>query len=128
MTDKSRLPDFLVIGKAIAGGIPIAIYGFTEALSAAMNATFANKFQTSQMGLGGTLTGNAFALRAMQATLTEVATPDAFARMIAMCTRAADGLETAIAAAGLPWTVTRCGARAELQYLPETPRNGTDAT
>ncbi len=120
-------PDFLVVGKAIAGGIPAAIYGFTEAISEAMNASFASAFQTSQMGLGGTLTGNAFALRAMQATLTEVATPDAFDRMISLCTRAADGLEAGIATAGLPWTVTRCGARCELQYLRESPRNGTES-
>ncbi len=120
-------PDFVVIGKAIAGGVPVAIYGFTEPISEAMNATFANKFQTSQMGLGGTLTGNAFVLRAMHATLTEVATPAAFDEMIRMSTRAADGLEAAIASAGLLWTVTRCGARAELQYLSETPRNGTES-
>ena len=92
-----------------------------------MNATFANAFQTSQMGLGGTLTGNAFVLRAMQATLTEVATPAAFDRMISLCARAADGLEAAIAAAGLPWTVTRCGARCELQYLPRSPKTGTES-
>ena len=120
-------PDFLVVGKAIAGGVPVAVYGFTDAISEAMNATFATAFQTSQMGLGGTLTGNAFVLRAMQATLTEVATPAAFDRMISLCTRAAEGLEAGIAAAGLPWTVTRCGARCELQYLPRSPRTGTES-
>jgi len=120
-------PDFFVVGKSIAGGIPIAVYGFTEEISTAMNATFASRFQTSQMGIGGTLTGNAFALRAMQANLTRVATPEAFGTMIARCDRVADGLEAAIAEAGLPWTVTRCGARCELQYIPEPPKSGSES-
>jgi glutamate-1-semialdehyde 2,1-aminomutase len=120
-------PDFFVVGKSIAGGIPVAAYGFTEAVSDAMNATFANKFQTSQMGIGGTLSGNAFVLRAMQANLEQVATREAFDKMIANCNRVADGLEAAIAASGLPWSVTRCGARCELQYVAETPKNGSDS-
>jgi len=120
-------PDFLVVGKSIAGGIPVAVYGFTEAISEAMNSTFANTFQTSQMGIGGTLSGNAFALRAMQANLAEVATPAAFDNMISTCNLVADGLEAAIVRADLPWTVTRCGARCELQYLSEAPRNGTES-
>ncbi len=120
-------PDFIVVGKSVAGGIPVAVYGFTESISDAMNATFANKFQTSQMGIGGTLTGNAFAMRAMQANLAEVATRTAFDNMISTCNRVADGLDAAIRQSELPWTVTRCGARCELQYIPEAPGNGTES-
>jgi len=120
-------PDFIVVGKSIAGGIPVAVYGFTEVISDAMNATFANKFQTSQMGIGGTLTGNAFALRAMQANLTQVATRTAFDNMISTCNRVAEGLDAAIERSGLPWTVTRCGARCELQYIPHAPTSGTES-
>ena len=120
-------PDFVTLGKCIAGGIPVAVYGFTTAIKAAINATFGRKGLSDPMGIGGTLSGNAFAINAMRATLAEVATPDAFERMIAGANRMADRLEAAIARHALPWSVTRCGARAELQFVPEQPACGSQA-
>ena len=120
-------PDFLVVGKSIAGGIPIATYGFTEEIAQRMDESFAFEFQTSQMGIGGTLTGNAFALNAMKACLLEVATKPAFEHMLAMCNLVVDGLENAILEAQLPWSVTQCGARCELQFMPGTPISGSQS-
>jgi len=79
------------------------------------------------MGIGGTLSANAFAVNAIRATLTHVATEEAFNKMVAGANRMADGLEAAIQKHGLPWSVTRCGARAEMQFMPHPPRKGSEA-
>ena len=47
--------------------------------------------------------------------------------MIAGANRMADGLEAAIQKHDLPWSVTRCGARAELQFIPHPPKTGSEA-
>ena len=120
-------PDFLTLGKSIAGGIPVAVYGFTAAMAERINASFGKKSVADPMGIGGTLSGNAFALAAMRSTLEQVATAEAFRRMTAGQERIADGLEAAIRAHGLPWSVTRCGARCEMQFMPDLPTNGSEA-
>jgi glutamate-1-semialdehyde 2,1-aminomutase len=79
------------------------------------------------MGIGGTLSANAFAVNAIRANLTHVATRPAFETMIAGANRMADGLEAAIEKHNLPWSVTRCGARAELQFMPYPPKKGSEA-
>ena len=120
-------PDFVTLGKAIAGGIPVAVYGFTAHVADRINATFGLKAVSDPMGIGGTLSANALAISAMQATLRFVATEAAFEKMIAGANRMADGLEAAIKKHCLPWSVTRCGARAELQFMPNAPKNGFEA-
>lgn len=120
-------PDFITLGKSIAGGIPVAVYGFTRAMAERINASFGRKSVADPMGIGGTLSGNAFAVAAMRATLEKVATAEAFARMIAGQERISDGLEAALSKYDLPWSVTRCGARCEMQFMPTLPVNGTEA-
>jgi glutamate-1-semialdehyde aminotransferase len=63
----------------------------------------------------------------MRATLGEVLTEEAFARMISLAGRWTAGVEAGIAEAGLPWHVTRLGCRAEYLFGPDPPRNGTEA-
>ena len=120
-------PDFLTLGKSIAGGIPVAVYGFTSEMADQINATFGRKSVSDPMGIGGTLSGNAFAIRAMEATLQEVATPAAFERMIAGQERLSDGLDAALQKYNIPWSVTRCGARCEMQFMPTLPVTGSEA-
>ena len=120
-------PDFITLGKSIAGGIPVAVYGFTAQIAAQINASFGRKPVSDPMGIGGTLSANAFAVNAIRATLTHVATEAAFKKMIAGANRLADGLAAAIKKHGLPWSVTRCGARAEMQFMPHPPRKGSEA-
>jgi glutamate-1-semialdehyde 2,1-aminomutase len=120
-------PDFITLGKSIAGGIPVAVYGFTAELAQKINDTFGRKSVSDPMGIGGTLSGNAFAIRAMEATLKEVATDAAFARMIAGQNRLSDGLEAALKKHAIPWSITRSGARCELQFMPQLPVNGKEA-
>lgn len=120
-------PDFITLGKSIAGGIPVAVYGFTAEMADRINLSFGRKSVADPMGIGGTLSGNAFAIAAMRATLEKVATEEAFARMIAGQERISDGLDAALKRHDLPWSVTRCGARCEMQFMPHLPVNGSEA-
>jgi glutamate-1-semialdehyde 2,1-aminomutase len=119
-------PDIVTIGKPIAGGIPAAAYG----LSAELATRLAGRIELEDVdvgGVGGTLAANALSLAAMRATLSDVLTEDAFARMIPLAGRWTQGVEAAIADAGLPWHVTQLGCRAEYLFGPDRPRNGAEA-
>ena len=83
--------------------------------------------QTDVGGVGGTLAANPLSLAAMRTTLREVLTEEAFARMIDLGGRWADGVRGAIERHDLPWTVQRLGCRAEYWFTPEAPRNGSQA-
>jgi glutamate-1-semialdehyde aminotransferase len=63
----------------------------------------------------------------MRATLGEVLTDDAFARMISLGERFEAGVADAIERHGLPWHVTRLGCRVEYLFRAERPRTGSDA-
>jgi glutamate-1-semialdehyde aminotransferase len=119
-------PDVVTIGKPIAGGIPAAAYGFADELAGRIAASIELE-DVDVGGVGGTLAANALSLAAMRATLGEVLTDEAFARMIPLAERWTAGVEQAVAEAALPWHVTRLGCRAEYLFGPNRPRNGTEA-
>ena len=64
---------------------------------------------------------------AVRATLSEVLTDEAFARMIPLAGRWADGVQGVIDEFGLPWVVKQLGCRAEYWPRPVPPRNGGEA-
>ncbi len=118
-------PDMLTIGKTIGGGIPAGAYGFTEELADRIRASIA--WEDSDVGgIGGTLAGNALSMAAIRATLTQVLTDDAFARMLPLGERWAGGVDGVIRRNDVPWHVTRLGARAEYHFMPDLPRNGSE--
>jgi glutamate-1-semialdehyde 2,1-aminomutase len=119
-------PDVVTVGKPIAGGIAASAYGFTDELADRIAASIELE-DVDVGGVGGTLAANALSLAAMRATLGEVLTAEAFARMVPLAERWTSGVEDAIAETGLPWHVTRLGCRAEYLFGPERPRNGTEA-
>ena len=119
-------PDFLTIGKAIAGGVPTGTFGMTKAVSAAIKK--AVKIEIIDTGgIGSTLAGNAFSLAAMRATLSKVLTQSAFKHMIALGDRWSDGVDAAIKEFDLPWHCNRLGARGEYLFAPKAPRTGKEA-
>src|SRR3954469_21109410 len=119
-------PDVLTIGKAIGGGIPIGAYGLSEALAGALLGR--DDLDLVDMGgVGGTLAGNPVSMAATRATLEEVLTDEAFAVMIATATTFADGIGEIIKRYGLPWSVSRLGARAEYRFADPAPRNGNES-
>jgi glutamate-1-semialdehyde 2,1-aminomutase len=119
-------PDLFVIGKPIASGVPAATYGCTAEVGERITARIQLE-DCDTGGIGGTLAGNALSLAAIRTTLEHVLTPAAFAHMIPLAERFADGVADAIAEAGLPWHVTRLGCRAEYLFHPHAPRNGGEA-
>jgi glutamate-1-semialdehyde 2,1-aminomutase len=119
-------PDIVTIGKAIAGGVPCGAYGLSAELAA--RALARTDLDLVDMGgVGGTLAGNPVSLAAARACLGEVLTDTAFARMIELTEGLAGRLADTIARAGLPWSVSRLGARVEYRFADPAPRNGTES-
>jgi glutamate-1-semialdehyde 2,1-aminomutase len=126
MTARDGLtPDLLVIGKTIGGGIPAGAYGMTADVAARLAGTI-DPDVSDIGGIGGTLAGYALSMAAIRATLGEVLTDEAFARMIPLAERWEDGVARAIARHGVPWHVTRLGARAEYHFVATPPRTGAE--
>jgi glutamate-1-semialdehyde 2,1-aminomutase len=115
-----------VVGKAVAGGMPCAVYGFGDDLAARM-ARAKDAAPAGHSGIGTTLTASLLALAALRATLAEVNTAEAAAAMDVRAARLASGLGAVFRRHALPWTVTRLGARMELQFRTDAPRNADEA-
>jgi glutamate-1-semialdehyde 2,1-aminomutase len=120
-------PDLLTVGKAIAAGIPAAAYGFSREVADRLEALLPRDERADVGGIGGTVAANVLSFAAMRATLGEVLTDEAFARMIDLGERFEAGVAGAIERHGLPWHVTRLGCRVEYLFRPERPRNGSEA-
>jgi glutamate-1-semialdehyde 2,1-aminomutase len=119
-------PDFLTLGKPLAGGVPAAIYGFTEEVAQA----FQNKLVLEDSdvgGIGGTLAGNALSIAAMKATLKYVLTDEFYAKAFALQEQFTAGVEGVIKEFDLPWIVKRLGNRSEYWFRPTPPKNGGEA-
>ena len=63
----------------------------------------------------------------MRATLGQVLTGEAYAHMLPLGLRWADGVTEVLRRRRVPWHVTRLGARAEYAFAPEPPRTGREA-
>jgi glutamate-1-semialdehyde 2,1-aminomutase len=119
-------PDMLTIGKPLAAGVPAAAYGFSE--DVARRATAAISDELADIGgIGGTLAANVLSLASMRATLSEVLTDAAFARMVELGERFEAGVRGVIEGHGLDWHVTRLGCRVEYLFHREVARNGAQA-
>ena len=119
-------PDLLVIGKPIGGGMPVAAYGLSEAVAARVQGSI-HIDEADTGGIGGTLSGNALAMAAVKATLSEVLTPDYFRQTTALAERYVAGVQAVIAEFGAPWSVQRLGNRTEYWFRREPARNGGEA-
>ena len=119
-------PDILVIGKSIAGGIPMGAYGLSAEL--ADRALARSDLDLVDMGgVGGTLAGNPLSIAATRATLEHVLTDGAFTQMIQTATYFAGGVQSVIDQYSLPWSLSQLGARAEYRFASPAPRNGTQS-
>jgi glutamate-1-semialdehyde 2,1-aminomutase len=119
-------PDMLTIGKPIGGGVPSGALGCTREVTERILASLVVR-DSDVGGIGGTLAGNALCLAAMRATLAEVLTEEAYARMIPLGERLELGVRSVIEAYGAPWHVQRLGGRVEYRFRPSPPRNGSEA-
>jgi len=116
-------PDAITLGKAIAGGIPTGAYALSAELAAKVLGDDRGDY-IDVGGVGGTLAGNVLQMAGIRATLSEVLTEEAFARMEALAIRYTAGIEGHLARTGVPWTIERLGCRAEWRFCSPKPRNG----
>lgn len=123
-------PDMFVLGKAIAGGIPAAAFGLSQAMAErvwqVLPPVHPTVRQSAHAGMGGTLAGNALTVAVMRAVLGQVLTDEAFERMLTLSERLQRGVNGTIARHGLPWHATRVGARVETLFALDEPRNATE--
>ena len=118
-------PDFVVVGKPIAGGVPAAAYGMTAEIGERLLGPMLGH-EIDVAGVGGTLTGNALAIAAIRATLSTCLREEDFAVAVPLAERFTSGVASVIDAHGLPWHVQRLGCRAEYWFCPP-PRDGAAA-
>jgi glutamate-1-semialdehyde 2,1-aminomutase len=118
--------DFLVCGKAVAGGVPCAVYGFSAEVEAALQRVWRER-AGGHSGLGTTLSANLLALAALEATLTELMTPAAYTRMERLALRLELGLEALLRARATGWHVVRVGARLEIGFGAVPPRDAVES-
>ena len=119
-------PDAVSLGKSIGGGVPIGAYGVSAELAERINADEEGDYVDTG-GVGGTLAGNALSLAAARATLSEVLTDEAFARMDTLRRRFAEAVEATIAEHDVPWSLVSLGARAEYRFGSPAPRTGAES-
>ena len=119
-------PDFLVVGKPIAGGLPAAAYGFSAQMASRMQAA-KDSAPAGHSGIGTTLSGNMMTLATIHATLTEVATEAAYQHMLALAGLLEQQLIESLKVHYMPWNISRMGARLELQFCEKPPKNASEA-
>ncbi len=120
-------PDFLVVGKPVGGGVPVAFWGMSQDVAQAMSDIRARMSGIGHSGIGTTLSGSTLQIACLRACLEEVMTAAAYETMNRHADRLEQGFTDAIRAAGLPWHVCRVGARLEIVFSPEPVRNAQEA-
>ncbi len=118
-------PDFLVVGKPIAGGVPLAAYGMSAEVAERLVGPMLTA-EADVSGIGGTLTANGLALAAARAALSSALGEEDYAVAIPLAERFTAGVAGVIGKHGLPWNVQRLGCRAEYWFCPP-PRDGAAA-
>jgi len=111
-------PDLVCLAKSLGGGVAVAAIGGTEFVM--------DHIASGRYDQVGTFNGNPLAMAAARAMLCEVATPEAYQRLERLRARAAEGIERAIADAGLTAHVVTAGAKGCVVFAAEPVRNFRD--
>ncbi len=119
-------PDLVTLGKSLAGGVPCGAWGMTEPVAAALRRHIAaGGALANHAGFGGTLAGNALAMRAVRCVLGELSTPQAYQAATQLAGELRAGLAAVIGRHGLDWSVQQLGMRVWLLF-GRPPRTGRD--
>jgi glutamate-1-semialdehyde 2,1-aminomutase len=108
-------PDLVCLAKALGGGIPCGAIGGTEEVMALIT--------DGRYEQVGTFNGNPLTMAAARATLTEVLTPDAYARFDQLRGVMAGGAQALIEEYELPAYVEALGAKGCITFSPDRVRN-----
>ena len=109
-------PDITVMGKVIGGGMPLAAFGGKRAVMEHL-APIGSVYQA------GTLSGNPVATACGLATLRAISQPGFFDALSQSTRSLVDGLSSAAAAAGVPFSADCEGRMFGFFLLPELPQN-----
>ena len=120
-------PDGLVFGKPIAGGIPAAVYGFSADVAERIGHHLARNGD-GRSGIGTTLSGSKIQLALIKAVLFTYFTQSSFAPVVSLAQNLETGIAQCFIKHGVPWHVTRVGARVEFMCCPNRPKNGYEAS
>ncbi len=118
-------PDFVVIGKTIGGGVPVAAYGMSARVASRLEEKL-DRDSIDVGGVGGTLSGSSLAMAVMKATLESTLLAEHYAHTIPLASSWANGVAGVIAERRLEWSVQQLGCRAEY-WFSQTPTNGAQA-
>jgi glutamate-1-semialdehyde 2,1-aminomutase len=112
-------PDLTTLGKIVGGGLPLAAYGGRRDLMQRL-APEGPVYQA------GTLSGNPVAVRAGLVTLGKLSTPGYYDALDSKAAKLADGISSAIAAAGVAAQVVRVGSLLTIFFGASAMRNYAD--
>jgi glutamate-1-semialdehyde 2,1-aminomutase len=112
------MPDVVCLAKAICGGLPGGAIGMTEELGALVAA--------GKVRQQGTFNGNPLVMAAAEATLCEVLTPDAYAKLHRCNEDLMAGCERIIAEHGLPAHTVGMGSKGCVVFASEPIREYRD--
>ncbi|MDP2349801.1 MAG: transaminase [Chloroflexota bacterium] len=120
-------PDLVTIGKSIAGGLPFGAWGMTEEIAGVLDQRKGpDGERASLVATGGTIFGNALAMAAARAVMTEILTPEAYAHTQRLGARLATGMRASVEAHGLPWHIHHLGPRSGYTFQPMPIRDGAE--
>jgi glutamate-1-semialdehyde 2,1-aminomutase len=117
--------DLFVAGKAVAGGIPCAIWGFSKEVKDAIdNARIA--LPSGHSGIGTTLGGSLLQLKALKASFEQIMTDETYGKMIDNAAKLENALNKIIQTMQLNWSIIRIGARLEIIFSKQIPKNADE--
>lgn len=110
-------PDLVCLAKAIGGGLPLGAFGGRREVMAALEGRVSHT---------GTYNTNPLCMRAGLAALTEILTPEAYARASELNLRLVEGYREILADHGLPWCVSWLGPTGVLHFTRRPPLDYRD--
>jgi len=120
-------PDFITAGKSIAGGVPFGAWGMTDEIAAALEQEKGRDGERADLvAIGGTIFGNALAMAAARAVMTEILTPEAYAHTQRLGARLAEGMRASVDRAGLPWHIHHLGPRSGYTFRRTPIHDGAE--
>ncbi len=120
-------PDLVTIGKSIAGGLPFGAWGMTDEIAGVLDQRKGPDGERANLvATGGTIFGNALAMAAARAVMTEILTPEAYAHPQRLGARLAGGMRASVGVHGLPWHVHHLGPRSGYTFRATPIRNGAE--
>lgn len=119
--------DMMTMGKPMAGGIPVGIYGMSGETASRVHEEILTPEAHHHLGFAGTMAGSPLQLKAARTMLEKVITENNYAKMFKHADALQKGLDDVIASFCLPMCSLRLGARVGFYPEQTPPLNGAQA-